>query len=410
MKILQISHRVPYPLNEGGTIGIYNYTRGFSEAGCTVTLFALSARKHAMPEHEIRAALEPYCELHLFPINTDIKPIAALRSLLKGSSYNVDRFVHGEFMAALEKELTSTKYDLIQIEGTYAAPYGELALKLGDCPVVLRQHNVEFQIWERIASNTRNPLKRWYVNVLAERLREFESRHLNQYDAIVPVTENDAVLFEELGCTVPIFPSPAGIDTTYWSPNPDSESSNKLYHLGSLEWTPNVDAVNWFLQKVWPKIRTQNPELSFHIAGKGMDASWKSREVPGVIMEGEVEDAAEFVKDKACCIVPLRSGSGIRLKILEAMCAGKAVVSTSIGAQGIHFIDGEHLCVADTPEQMVAVVSDLFRNREKLIRMQKAAHNLIREVYGNAEVIDRLLKFYQELIRSRYLKMELTER
>lgn len=407
MKILQISHRVPYPLNEGGTIGIYNYTKGFSEAGCDVTLLALSAHKHALNEQVVREALEPYCTLQLFPIDTDIRFIPALKSLLKGTSYNVERFRNEHFAKALKEHLASNTYDIIQVEGTFAALYGDIALELGNCPVVLRQHNVEYQIWERLAANTRNPLKKWYLNILAERLKQFEAAHLNQYDAVVPVTENDGELFRSLGCTVPLFSSPSGIDTTYWKTNTDSDQSNKIYHLGSLEWAPNVDAVNWFLDNVWPHIYSQNPQLSFHIAGKGMGQEWMKRTIPGVFMDGEVADAASYVWDKACCVVPLRSGSGIRLKILEAMCAGKAVVSTSIGAQGIVFRADEHLFVADEPVKMSEIILELFRDREKLKKTQISAHKLIREMYGNEEVVQRLLLFYSELMRNRLLKTAL---
>jgi len=404
MKILQISHRIPYPLNEGGTIGIYNYTKGFSEQGCEVTLFALAPLKHSLPEKEVREALEPYCELEIFPIDTTVKVFPALANLFQSRSYNVERFYSQEFEQALIEKLKSVAFDIIQIEGTYASPYSELALKYGNCPVVLRQHNVEYQIWERRAYNEANPLKKVYFSLLARRLKTYEANHLNQYAAIVPVTEDDGQLFKKLGCTSPIFSSPAGIDIQYWRPRQSAIKEQSFYHLGSLEWGPNLDAVTWFNSEVWPKIIAQFPQSAFYVAGKGMPQSLKNQSLTNVHMLGEIDDAAEFSTDKFCCIVPLRSGSGIRLKILEAMSAGKVVLSTSIGAQGIAYTNGVNILIADTPEEFVECITRLAEDANLVNELQRNARKLIVDHYSNQSVVKRLLDFYRELT----LKWELT--
>ena len=207
LRILQVSNRVPFPLNEGGTIGIYNYTRGFHEAGCDVTLFALSAKKHQTDEAAAKKELSKYCDYHVFPIDTDVKPIPAFVNLFTDKSYNVERFYNADFESALKHHLEQNEYDVIQIEGTFPARYADTVIghKKG-AKVVLRQHNVEYQIWERLAKNTRNPVKKWYLGLLSKRLKRFESKHLNQYAALVPVTDDDGKLFQQLGCIIPVFP------------------------------------------------------------------------------------------------------------------------------------------------------------------------------------------------------------
>jgi glycosyltransferase involved in cell wall biosynthesis len=404
LRILQISHRVPYPLNEGGTIGIYNYTRGYSEAGCEVTLATLSAKKHQVNEVEMRKALEPYCELHVFPIDTDVKVWPALKNIFSRRSYNVDRFFDEAFSKFLINLLENRSFDIIQVEGTFAAMYGQIALDYGNSPVVLRQHNVEYQIWERRATNEHNWLKSFYFRLLAKRLKRFESQHVNQYDAMIPVTVDDGILFEKMGCRIPIKASPAGIDMELWKPTNGVVDLASVFHLGSLEWGPNIEAVKWFLNEVWPLIYSQNPEINFYVAGKGMSDELRNTQIAGVHMLGEVSDAVQFVSDKAICVVPLLSGSGIRLKILEAMSAGKLVVSTSIGAQGIHYRDQENILIADDAQFMAETILAMVANPVKMERIASSGRELIEKEYGNQSVIKHLLDFFQVLIEKKSRK------
>jgi glycosyltransferase involved in cell wall biosynthesis len=397
VKILQISHRVPWPLNEGGTIGIYNYTKGFSKLGCEVTLLALDGKKHNTDINAAKKILSQHGAFEVFPIDTDIKPWAAFVNLFRKESYNVKRFYNRAFDERIAELLQQQAFDVIQIEGTYALPYSETVLKYRNPATIvsLRQHNVEYQIWERLAANTTNPIKKWYLTLLASRLKQFEKEHLNIFDVLVPVTEDDAELFKKLGCKIPVFPSPAGIDTDLWRPSSQTDF-NKAYHIGSLEWLPNQEAVRWFLNDIWPKLHRSFPHLEFYLAGKNMPAEFLDLTTPGVHIVGKVEDAAVFVTDKGINLVPLLSGSGIRLKILEAMSAGKVVISTSIGAQGINCTNHENIIIADTPEEFIAAVRLLLSDKERSKIISQNARQLIVEEYSNDIVVRRLLEFYRD--------------
>lgn len=397
MKILQVSNRVPYPLNEGGTIGIYNYTRGFTQQGCEVTLMALAAKKHHINLDEARKELEQYCDFHVFPIDTDVKVWPAFKNLFSSKSYNVERFYNKAFEKALVAELSNHQYDVIQIEGTFPALYSDVVFKhAGNAKVVLRQHNVEFQIWERLSLNAKNPIKKWYFGLLSSRLKQFESKHLNQYAALVPVTPDDGELFKELGCSIPVFPSPAGIDTLLWKPS-SSEKPDAIYHIGSLEWIPNVEALEWFLEAVWPLILGQHPSAEFYVAGKAMPEAIKNLKIKNVHMVGEVPSAVEFVEDKGITVVPLKSGSGIRLKILEAMSAGKAVISTTIGAQGIDYTNRGDLAIGDSAKEFAEAVVEVLQNEAYRNQLKSHARKRIEDQYSNESVVLRLLDFYKGL-------------
>ena len=395
MRILQISHRVPWPLNEGGTIGIFNYSKGYAQAGHQVVLLALDGNKHKTNRLEAQQALEPFAKTTIVGIDTDIKIWDAFKNLFSAESYNVKRFYSKEFERLIETTIKENEFDVIQIEGTYAALYTHTVMqhKSSNCLVVLRQHNVEYQIWQRLARNSKNPLKKWYLNLLANRLKTFESRHLNQYDIIVPVTEDDGILFKNLGCRIPIIPAPAGIDTDLWQPSRTADI-NKCYHLGSLEWLPNQEAMWWFIHDIWPSLKAQFSKLEFYLAGKNMPLSFRQLKIEGIHVVDYVEDATDFVADKGINIVPLLSGSGIRLKILEAMSAGKIVISTTIGAQGIHY-NNKNLLIADNVEQFVSAISIVHQNPDQAQSLQEEARKLIINEYSNQKVIQNLIATFE---------------
>lgn len=399
MKILQVSHRMPWPLNEGGTIGIYNYTRGYAEAGAEITLLALDAKKHKTPLQEAKAELEKYARVEVFPINTDLSAIKAFFNLFSRKSYNVIRFESGAFRERLRSLLKEEFFDVIQVEGTFAALYSDTILECRNPKslLVMRQHNVEFQIWDRLAGNTENILKRWYLKLLAKRLKNFEKSTCLGYDLLVPVTEDDGRLFKLIGCDINIFPSPAGIDTSLWHPAP-SLDIHKLYHLGSLEWLPNQEAVLWFLNEIWPAAKNEFPELKFYLAGKNMPESFRSLRIQGVEIISYVPDAPEFIEDKGINIVPLRSGSGIRLKILEAMSAGKIVITTGIGVQGIEGENGKHFLIAEDANSFVHALKQIHSNPELAKSISENARNLIVQKYSNSFVIKSLIDKMNEII------------
>jgi len=398
MKILYVSNRVPFPLNEGGTICIYNYLRGYSEAGVEVTFAALNGIKHSINIKEATRELSQYCKLFIVDIDSNVKAGQAFLNLFSHTSYNVSRFDDTTFRQLLKDLLTKETFDIIQVEGTFVALYIDTLRHYSNAPIVLRQHNVEYQIWERLASNTVNPLKKWYLNLLSRRLKRFEKESLNRFDALVPITVDDADLFNTLGNTKPVFVSPAGIDTAYWDTSGISGNPFHVYHLGSLDWMPNREAVLWFIKEVWPLVVKTDKRFRLFIAGKNMPLEMKRMVVENVDMVGEVKDGNSFVRDKSICIVPLLSGSGIRLKILEAMAANKLVISTTIGAQGIEYDNGKHLLIADTPDQFSAFFQQIAIDSQCFEHVRIAGNHLIHTRYSNKAVVKNLLDFYQTLI------------
>lgn len=395
MKILQISNRVPWPLNEGGTIGIYNYTRAFAELGHDVTLYCLDGIKHNTPIPEAQKELDKYAKTFIHPIDTDVKWDEAIKHLFRNESYNVSRFYNSVFENELKKLLQTEKYDVVQLEGTFAAPYISVVRENHQGLLALRMHNVEFEIWERLACIEGNFVKKLYLNRLARQLKDYESSIIQKVDVITTVTDNDGEKFRTLHPTARIMTIPAGIDLREWTYHP-SNQLHKWYHIGSMEWHGNIDAVDWFLKEVHPKIsKLDSTGYQLHLAGKSI-STFKYNNVPQLHVHNEVPRAFDFVKDCDVCVVPLRSGSGIRLKILEAMAAGKLVVSTTIGAQGIDYIDGKHLLIADNPDDYIAIYTQLMNGEINYTAIIENARALIMNHYSTEALATKQLNFYKE--------------
>ncbi len=394
MKILQISNRVPWPLNEGGTIGIYNYTRAFSELGHEVTLYCLDGIKHNTPIDEAQKELSKYAKTLIHPIDTDIKWDEAIMHIFGNKSYNVSRFYNSIFEQEIIQLLKDEHYDIVQLEGTFAAPYIAAVRNNHEGLLALRMHNVEYEIWERLAFVEGNLIKKLYLTLLAKQLKTYETKIIQEVDVITTVTDDDGEKFKKLHPNGKFKTIPAGIDLREWTYSP-SKSTTNWYHIGSMEWHGNVDAVDWYLKEVHTTLVEIDTDYKLHLAGKNIKAA-NYQNQPQMEVHSDVPRAFDFVRDCDVCVVPLRSGSGIRLKILEAMAAGKLVVSTTIGAQGIAYTEGKHLLIADTTAEFKEVYTKIKTGEIDRSLIVENARKLIEDRYSTEALAIRQLEFYSK--------------
>ena len=399
MRILQIMNRVPWPLKDGGSLGYYNYTKGYADAGVDLTICTLNTNKHYFSISDLPPHVKQLGKWYASNINTDIKAIDALVNLFSNKSYNIERFYSQEFEQLLLKTITENTFDVIIFESIFVAPYIDKIRSKTKAVCILRQHNVEYQIWETLAKGANNPLKKAYLNLLASRMRKAEEKYLNMFDGITTVTAQDAEIFKSMGCNKPIFVSPFGIDMNRLDPGNQPQEPESVFHLGSMEWLPNQQAMHWFLKEVWPGVIAEVPSAKFYLAGRGMSDSFNQYISDSVKIIGEVDDAVTFMQQKQLMIVPLFAGSGIRVKILEGMALGKAILTTSLGVQGIDGEDGVHYSVANNSADFVKGIIKLLKQPQLMAEMSKEARKLAAEKYDNTKVIANVLSFYNDLLK-----------
>lgn len=399
MKILQLCKKFPFPLRDGESIAVNNLSRALNEEGCEVSLLAMNTSKHFYGSKTLPEALSHYREVVTVKVDNRVKWWDAFKNLFSEESYHISRFVSPAFTGKLRQLLQQNEYDLIQLETLYLAPYIPIIKQLTKAPIAMRAHNVEHEIWERISGNTRLFPKKWYLKYLTSKLREYEVQQLNQYDLLVAITERDLQKFRQmgfhkLGLTVPI-----GLNTEEYIPNFGSYKKHlSMSFIGSLDWMPNQEGLLWFLDEIWEKIHQQFPQLHLHIAGRNTPDWILNMKRKNVMIHGEVPSAQHFINDHSLMLVPLRSGSGMRAKILEGMALGKTVISTSLGLEGIQASDRREVLVADTADEFVDRIRFCYQSNGELKRVGERALDFVGRHYDSRDIARKLIQTYQSLM------------
>lgn len=395
MKVLQLCIKPPFPTVDGGTMAMNSITQGLLREGCEVKVLAMESDKHPADRAKMGEEYLGQTGFESQYVDLSVKPLAAAVAMLCGESYHVSRFRSEAFAARLRAILERETFDVVHLESLFMTPYVPLIRSLSAAKVVLRSHNVEHVIWQRVAASTPYGLKRWYLKHLALTLRAYELEHINDYDGVVCITKGDAEYFRQHGCRRPLTSIPFGVEPED-AANVEVEPAS-LFHIGAMDWLPNRESIEWLLEEVWPVVHREVPQAHLYLAGRKMPQRWMDARIEGVTVVGEVPDAGYFIAGKQINVVPLLSGSGIRVKIIEAMAAGKAVVTTTVGAQGIDYTNGENLLVADTPEQFAAQIKRLVADQEYCRSVGEAAARLVAEHYDVKRLTAQLLQFYDKI-------------
>ena len=399
ISILQLCNKFIYPPKDGGAIAAFNFTKAFSFLDCEVTVLAMNTTKHYYDIKDLPEEVKQMAEFIAVDVDNEVKTFSAIINLLQNRSYNIARFISTKYNDKLIELLHQKEFDIIQLEGLYLSPYVETVRTFSKAKIVMRAHNVEHEIWERISENEKNIFKKWYLKTLARQLRNYEISRLNKYDIIIPITERDAQILKSLGCELPLYVCTASYDETILEPDKNKMEFPSVFFIGGLDWMPNTEGLEWFLKNVWQKISAKFPELKFYIAGRNIHKAKQISSIisklPNVVIAGEVENAYHFMNSKGIMAVPLFSGSGIRVKIIEGMALGKTIVSTSLGAEGIACKDGQNILIADTADLFAEKIIKCIDEKIFFTIIGENAMNFAKRNFGSLEVTKKLLDFFR---------------
>ena len=396
MNILLLCNKSPYPPSEGGPMAMNSVITGLLEAGHTVKVLAFNSNKYHVDVDSIPEDYRQKTRIEFIDINLKLKLKEAFKNLFSDESYHVKRFISEEFKERLIHVLKNEQFDVVQLEMIYMAPYIETIREHSKATIVLRAHNVEHKIWDRMAKKTVFFAKRWYINHLVRTLRRYEMSILDKVDGIAAITITDAAYFRRVTAT-PVIDLPFGVDIDKFQPVFEVGDTPTFYHIGSMNWMPNEEGIKWFLKNVWDDVTKRIPEAKLYLAGRNMPRWLRKTKKKNVFIVGEVPDAHAFVNEHNVAIVPLFSGSGMRIKIIESMALGKTVITTLVGAEGIQYSEFEDIIIADNEPKMVENICRLYQHPEEAEAIGLNARRLVEEVYDNTKIIKRLEIFYNEL-------------
>jgi glycosyltransferase involved in cell wall biosynthesis len=402
MNILVIANKVPYPPTDGGAFATLNMVMGLNEAGANVSVLAINTPKHFTRKADIPKQVLSKIDFDIFFIDTSISIIKAIVNLIfSNRPYNAERFFDAGFEALIAQKLLQKNYDIVQLEGSYLFPYIPTIKKLYRGKIALRAHNVEWEIWKRTASLQKNVFKKWYFNNLAKRIFNLEKKILQQTDLLVPISERDSIKLIEMGYDKEMHICPVGYNLFFNSKSVEPRYEfPSVFHIGGLDWLPNQEGIIWFLRNCWPIIVEKFPNVTFYIAGRNAPQTFieQLNKYANVVFCGEVKSSVDFIESKAVMIVPLLSGSGMRVKIVEGMALGKAIVSTTIGAEGINAINGKQIAIADSPYNFAMALINLLKTKDSINEMGQNAQQFAEINLNNRILTQNLLNFYRRFI------------
>ena len=371
-----------------------------AETGAEVHQLCIRPRQQLLPDRcpELPAGIT---STHV-PVDTMPTKFGALKSLLLSSEpYHVARHESAAYYKALSGLLLNVPYDVIQFESVYLLQYLTLVRSLRPTvPVVLRAQNVEHHIWQGLARNSSWPIGKYLVSQ-ARRIERYEERYGRMVDHILTLTKTDEAWFRQKVGGVPVETVPVGLVQGHCPTTTHHRGS--FFHLAAMNWLPNEEGVRWFLREVWPLFVRYEVPAELHLAGTGMPEDILAIHHPHLFVSGHVDDPVRYMCDRGIMVVPLLSGSGIRVKILEGMQLGKVIISTSIGVKGIACTDGHDILIADTPADMARQMKRCMDEPDLVRTIGRNAHALASSAYAAATVSAKLAAFYDATVGHRFI-------
>lgn len=398
MKVLIITHRVPFPQNGGYPIVVCNTMKGLLDAGHTVSLFALDAHKKHIHDDREPDELIARINYKTFRLSINLNFFEGIIGVFNNRFRQIERFYHQGFERMLIEELKTTTYDIIQLEGLYVMPYLSVIRRFSKARIVYRSHNIEHIVWQRLAAQKGDPIKKWYLKLMASRIKNYEMQQINRVDAIAVFTEQDQHTMLNYSVKPPVEILPVCLDIARYKPDPSKTEFPSLFFLGSLDWLPNREGIQWFLNTFYQDLTGDELRVRFYVAGNDIPEQFDDYEVMGKIyIQGEVDDALEFVNSKSVMIVPLLSGGGMRVKIVEGMAMEKCIISTSLGAEGIDYQHGVNILIANNREEFLRCIKRCITDEAYTKRIGVNARKLVEQTYDISVVASKMVAFYQQV-------------
>ena len=396
LRILIVTPTVPYPPNWGFGIRVFNFVRELSLSHeISVVCYAdddeqdkvTTLGQYCTSVHTVRSPLR----------NLRHKRSAQLRSVLSRRSFQTLAIQTQAMGQLIETLLSEGRFDLVQLESSQLSSL----VTASATPWIIDEHNLEYELLQRMYEVERSPLRKFYNWLEYRKFRQEEVMAWRRSDACVLTSDRERgiLALQEPGKLTHVAPN--GVDIDYFSPKDIEVDSDSIVFTGLMSYRPNIDAVVFFVREVLPLIVEAHPTARFTVVGMGAPESVTSLAGQHVSIVGGVPDVRPYVWSASVFAVPLRMGSGTRLKVLEGLAMGKAMVSTSVGCEGISVEDGKHLVIADDPVSLAHAVLQLLHDADLNRRLGQAGRQLVEERYSWVSIVRDLERFHADVIESK---------
>lgn len=399
MRIFMVSPTLPWPLDMGDKIRIYHVLRELARVGHEVTLLTLAHEPYDPDDLE---PLKTYCrELLVIPIKNRPRLHAAIKSIISRKPYRVAKFESQKFKQAVAQALQKD-YDILWVHFMETLAYvPQSYTRKKRLLVVLDQHNADERFWETYAREGW-PWTRLFAKINLWQLRKFQTLALKRVDVIMSVSKEDAD-FTQTRLPNPatqVWVVPNGVDTESFRLPDTAERKNYIIFCGAMDVLMNIDAVEWFARRIFPKVRKTVPDAEFWIVGRDPVSRVKAlNSLPGVRVTGRVEDVRPYYTEAKVAVAPFRYGGGTKIKVLEAMALGVPVVATPVGCQGIEVMSGKHLFKEENEKAFAQRTINLLQDERLRRRMAAEARRLVEERYSWHAIMRDAIKCLECTVR-----------
>ncbi|MAZ57814.1 MAG: hypothetical protein CMP56_00125 [Flavobacteriales bacterium] len=381
--ILIISNKAAFPSSDGGAIAIKSLCENLISKNYQLDIVAINKSRKQLKK-PIETKINKKITQIVFMKRMNFNIVEFSKSLFTNTSYQASRFYSEEIRFFIQSLIDQKKYKYIIFESIFTTVYLQ-KLKISNVSkLILRAHNVEHRIWQDLAKNS--VMKKIFFLFMSSQIKSMETTMPKHIDYIFTLSTLDQKYFSS------IFPEktyniPVTFNTDY---TPSEKIKNTIVHLGAMNWMPNIEGINWFINEVLPRIKKISPTIKTHIAGKGMPEKYFNYNDENTVIEGKIDNAKNYILNKEIMFVPLFSGSGIRIKILEGMSFGMPVISTSKGAEGIPYSHLENIIIANTTTEFFNAISLLIENKKLAKKIGKNGQLLIKKYFSKKFVINQL--------------------
>jgi polysaccharide biosynthesis protein PslH len=398
-RLLALTTALPYPSTNGGQIRNWEVLRALASLGCEINLLSFGQHEqldeHRNEIHKVCVSSEVISHPQI-SLSGSGDYLGRLRALPGRLPYAVTRFQSKDMRERILQWVESSRVDAVLSNMPY--PMANVPALL-PVPLIVDCHNIEHMILRRYLPFERSPLRRAYAWIECRKLEHWEKEGCSQASLLLVCSVYDRSVMAKLCPGVPIAVVPNVIDVDRYAASDQSNDPTLLYN-GGMDWFPNRDAVEFFVTAILPQLRVLVPGIRFVVAGRNPPEIFRRRFAtqPDVEFTGTVPDMRPFISRSSVCVVPLRIGSGTRLKILEAAAMAKPIVSTSLGAEGLDFIPGQEIMIADEPQAFAHAVANLLADAPRRCALGQGARRRVEEQYSLPHLHVALQKALQELV------------
>ena len=401
MRILWLKTELLHPVDKGGKIRTYNMLKELKRDH----FISYMTLDDASADSAARQQSSEYChDLICVPYEQREKFSSGfyaelLLNLASRFPYAISKYESASMRRQISERVNSGTFDVVICD--FLAPAINVPRDLA-CPTILFQHNVEAMIWKRHFEVQNNHLKKIYLRQQWRKMERFERETCQRFDTVIAVSKEDCEQMRKEYAVDNVFEIPTGVDTDFFTPSGgEVVDPHNVVFTGSMDWLPNEDAIRYYTDQILPLIRKSLRDVTLTVVGRNpypglLELSEKD---PAIVVTGRVKDVRPYMERAAAYVVPLRIGGGTRLKIYEAMAMEKAIVSTSIGAEGLPVNDGKELFIADTPDKFAAAVVDLLTNPALAKRVGQQARQTVVEKFGWSGVARSFAEICETTVR-----------